>query len=162
MKISIVIPCFNEIKTVDTILKEVLRVDLGVDKELIVVDDFSTDGTREYLKSIEGNIHAIRVFYHSDNKGKGAALRTGFKEASGDIVIIQDTDLEYNPHEYHKLLKPIIEGKADVVFGSRFSGGEEHRVLFFWHYIGNKLITFLSNIFTNLKPDRHRSLLQSF
>jgi glycosyltransferase involved in cell wall biosynthesis len=150
MKVSIVIPCFNEIKTIDTILRKVLKVHLEAEKELIVIDDCSTDGTREYLKSIEGKDPSINIFYHSLNQGKGAALRTGFKEATGDIIIIQDADLEYDPNEYKKLLKPITDERADVVFGSRFSGSEEHRVLFFWHYMGNKLLTFLSNMITNL------------
>lgn len=150
MKLSVVMPCFNEIKTIDAILKEVLKVQLDLEKELIIVDDFSTDGTREYLRSIEGKDPSIKILYHSSNQGKGTSLRTGFKAATGDIIIIQDADLEYDPNEYHRLLKPIFEGKADVVFGSRFSGSEEHRVLFFWHYLGNKFLTFLSNIFTNL------------
>ncbi len=150
MKVSIVIPCFNEIKTIDTILKKVSNVRLDMEKEVIIVDDFSTDGTGEYLKSLEGKDKTIEIIYHPKNKGKGAALRTGFKAASGDIIIIQDADLEYDPNDYHKLLSPIIKDKADVVYGSRFAGGESHRVFFFWHSLGNRFLTFLSNIFTNL------------
>lgn len=150
MKVSIVIPCFNEIKTIETILKKVSNVRLDMEKEVIIVDDFSTDGTGEYLKSLEGKDKTIEIICHPKNKGKGAALRTGFKAASGDIIIIQDADLEYDPNDYHKLLSPIIKDKADVVYGSRFAGGESHRVFFFWHSLGNKFLTFLSNIFTNL------------
>ncbi len=150
MNISIVMPCFNEIKTIETILINVMAVQLDFEKELIVVDDNSTDGTREYLKSIEDKNPSIKIFYHSSNKGKGAALRTGFQKATGDIIIIQDADLEYDPNDYHKLLKPFVDNNADVVYGSRFVSGESHRVLFYWHSIGNKLLTFLSNIFTNL------------
>lgn len=150
MKLSIVMPCFNEIKTIESILKKVLEVPLEMKKEIIVVDDYSTDGTREYLQSIEGKNENIKVIYHSKNEGKGAALRSGFKVASGDIILIQDADLEYDPNEYSKLLRPIIEGKADVVYGSRFIGGDPHRVLYFWHSVGNKFLTTLSNMFTNL------------
>lgn len=150
MKLSIVIPCFNESKTIAEILEKVVSVQMECEKEVIVVDDYSTDGSREYLKSLEINNPSIQVIYHDHNLGKGAALRSGFKAATGDVIIIQDADLEYNPQEYPKLLMPISEGKADVVFGSRFKGGEAHRVLFFWHYVGNKFITLLSNIFSNL------------
>ncbi|MBI5675292.1 MAG: glycosyltransferase family 2 protein [Nitrospirae bacterium] len=150
MKVSIVIPCFNEVKTIGSILEKVLDVQLSLDKEIIIVDDFSTDGTREYLKAIEGHNNLIKIIYHTENRGKGAALRAGFKLASGNIILIQDADLEYDPADYNKLLDPIIEGRADVVYGSRFIGGEQHRVLFFWHSIGNKILTFLSNAFTNL------------
>lgn len=150
MKVSIVIPCFNEVATIESVLNEVERVPLGIERELIVVDDFSTDGTREFLKSIVEKNRAIRVIYHSENKGKGFALRTGFGAATGDIIIIQDADLEYDPNDYHRLLKPILDDKADVVYGSRFIGGESHRVFYFWHSVGNKFLTFLSNMFTNL------------
>src|SRR3990172_1416940 len=147
MKISVVMPVFNEVKTLREIVKRVEDVDL--EKELIIVDDCSTDGTREILMSMERN-PGIRVFYQERNMGKGAALRTGFKHITGDIVIIQDADLEYNPQEYHKLIKPILDGRADVVYGSRFITTEERRVLLFWHTFGNSFITLLSNIFTNL------------
>jgi glycosyltransferase involved in cell wall biosynthesis len=145
MKISVVIPVFNERETVAEILSRVRRALDGKDSELVVVDDGSTDGTREALRSIAG----IRLIEHEQNQGKGAALRTGFAAASGDVVIVQDADLEYDPRDYPKLLEPIEDGRADVVFGSRFLGGP-HRVLFFWHYLANKLLTWLSNMFTNL------------
>jgi glycosyltransferase involved in cell wall biosynthesis len=147
MKLSVVIPVFNEIETLDQIIERVRAVD--VDKELILIDDRSTDGTRDKLRGYEAD-DDIRVFYHEYNQGKGAALRTGFSKATGDMVIIQDADLEYDPQEYPKLIAPIEQGKADVVFGSRFAGGESHRVLYFWHYQGNRFLTLLSNVFTNL------------
>ena len=146
MKISIVMPVYNEVRTVRDIVKRVHDVD--IDKDLIIVDDSSTDGTQEILKTLSGN--NARVFFHKENMGKGAALRTGFQHATGDIIIIQDADMEYNPQEYHKLLKPILDGRADVVYGSRFLTTEERRVLFFWHYLGNLFLTFLSNMLTNL------------
>jgi len=147
MKISVIMPVFNEMKTIREIVKRVEDVDL--EKEIILVDDYSTDGTRNILKGLERN-PGIRVLFHDKNMGKGAALRTGFKHVTGDIVIIQDADLEYNPQEYHKLIKPIMDGRADVVYGSRFITTEERRVLLFWHTLGNSFITFISNIFTNL------------
>jgi len=145
LKISVVVPVYNERNTIKEILRQIQNVDL--EKEIIVVDDYSTDGTREILKEIRGD--NLKILFHNKNRGKGAALRTGFQEVTGDIVIIQDADLEYNPQEYFILIQPILEGKADAVYGSRFSGGP-HRVLFFWHYVGNKLLTTLSNMFTNL------------
>lgn len=151
MKVSIVMPCYNEINTIDAIVKQVLAVDLPIDRELVIVDDFSTDGTREFLHNLENdNKESVQVICHDVNRGKGAALRTGFTHATGDIIIVQDADLEYDPNEYIKLLKPILENKADVVYGSRFVGGESHRVLYFWHSMGNRLLTLLSNMFTDL------------
>ena len=146
MKLSIVIPVYNEKNTIRTIVKKVKEVD--IDKEIVIVDDFSTDGTREILKEMEGDVD--NIIYHQKNQGKGAALRTGFNHITGDCVVVQDADLEYEPQEYHLLLKPILENKADVVYGSRFLGGHPHRVLYFWHYVGNRLLTLLSNMFTNL------------
>ena len=144
--ISVIIPVYNEVTTIKEIVKRVQSVDLA--KEIIIVDDASTDGTREVLNELKEG-EGITVLFHESNQGKGAALRTACKEVKGDIVIIQDADLEYDPQEYSKLIRPIIEGKADAVYGSRFLGGP-HRVLLFWHYVGNKLLTLFSNMFTNL------------
>lgn len=147
MKLSVIMPCYNERNSIEEIIKAVL--DSPVNKEIIIVDDFSTDGTREILKTkLEEKV--TKVLYHDKNMGKGAALRTGIAHATGDIVIIQDADLEYNPQEYPKLIKPILDGRADVVYGSRLSGSDEHRVLYFWHMLGNKFLTLLSNMFTNI------------
>jgi glycosyltransferase involved in cell wall biosynthesis len=148
MRLSVVIPCYNEHNTIKDLVMAV-KASPVQDKEIIIVDDCSVDGTREILKKeIEPLVD--KIFYHDVNKGKGAALRTGFKYITGDIVVIQDADLEYNPQEYPRLISPILEGKADVVYGSRFIGGQERRVLYFWHMIGNRFLTLLSNAFTNL------------
>jgi glycosyltransferase involved in cell wall biosynthesis len=146
--VSIVIPCYNERDTIEALIDAVLASPVA-DKEVIVVDDASSDGTREVLVSrVEPRV--AKVVFHDRNRGKGAALRTGFGAATGDIVLIQDADLEYDPRDYGKLLAPILEGRADVVFGSRFAGGDSHRVLYFWHSVVNRLLTLLSNMLTDL------------
>jgi glycosyltransferase involved in cell wall biosynthesis len=151
--LSVVIPVYNERDTLMQLIDRVRAV--PVRKELILVDDGSTDGTRDVLRRLEQVAdtdprNTVRVFYHEQNQGKGRALRTGFESASGDIVIIQDADLEYDPSEFPRLIQPIVEGKADVVFGSRFLGDYSHRVLYYWHYLGNKVLTTFSNCCTNL------------
>jgi len=140
-------PVYNEKNTIHEIIARVLKVDTGLEKELVIVDDFSLDGTRDILEQLDNP--RIKVIFHPKNMGKGAALRTGFSQAQGDIVLIQDADLEYDPREYPKLLEPILDGRADVVYGSRFLGGP-HRVLFFWHYVANKMLTGFANLLSNL------------
>jgi len=152
MLLSVVIPVYNERDTLLEILRRVLDAPIDLQRELILVDDCSTDGTAELYAQLDGHFPdaRIRVFKHPVNRGKGAALRTGFAQTTGDLVIVQDADLEYDPRDYPKLLKPILDGRADVVYGSRFVGGEEHRVLYFWHSVGNRFVTTLSNMFTDL------------
>lgn len=149
MKLSIVIPVYNEVATIESLIVAVLASEIPIDKELVVVDDFSTDGTRDKLTEIKEK-YQLNLSMHEKNQGKGAALRTGFAHATGDLVIVQDADMEYDPNEYAKLIAPILSGKADVVFGSRFIGGEVHRVLYFWHSMGNRFLTLMSNMMTNL------------
>ncbi len=167
--VSIIIPVYNEKNTLPVILERVQAVNLkplGLKKEIIIVDDDSSDGTEEFLKNYRAE--NVKVIRHPINRGKGAALSTGFKEASKEIILIQDADLEYSPEEYPRLLEPIVDGKADVVYGSRFIGSSPHRVMYFWHFLGNKLITLLTNIVANLnltdietgaKAFTHKSLL---
>jgi glycosyltransferase involved in cell wall biosynthesis len=147
LKLSVVIPVYNEKSTIRELCECVMRVE--IDKEIILVDDGSTDGTREMLQGMADG-GAVRLVTHERNRGKGAALRTGFRHATGDIVLIQDADLEYDPAQYPKLIQPILDGRADVVYGSRFVTGEYRRVFFFWHMVGNRFLTFLSNMLTNL------------
>jgi len=153
-KLSVVIPAYNEASTIHLILDKVLQVELisNLELEIVIVDDCSNDGTIEVIQKYiaQNQTNVISLFRHEYNQGKGAALHTGISMATGNYVIIQDADLEYDPNEYNQLLRPIIDGVADVVYGSRFMGGNPHRILFFWHSIGNKFLTFLSNMMTNL------------
>lgn len=146
--VSVVMPVYNERDTVEEIVRRVKAVPLKI--ELVCVDDGSTDGSREILRRLEAERLIQKLIFHAENRGKGGALSTGFAAASGSIVIIQDADLEYDPAEYRKLLQPILDDRADVVYGSRFFGGEPHRVLYYWHYVGNRFLTLLSNMVTNL------------
>ena len=149
MKLSIIIPAYNEEKNILEVLKNVKKVSLGsITKEIIIIDDFSTDSTEKILSKLKDK--NTKIFFHQKNQGKGAAIRTGLKHITGDIIIIQDADLEYDPAEYQDLVKPILEGNADIVYGSRFVGDKPHRVLYFWHYLGNKIVVLFSNIVTNL------------
>ncbi len=148
MKLSVVIPCYNEVRTIRHIVDRVRAAPVA-DREIIIVDDCSRDGTRDLLRTEIAPL-VDKVLFHEVNQGKGAALRTGFRAATGDVVVVQDADLEYDPQDYPRLLQPILEGKADVVFGSRFQGGQPHRVVYFWHMVGNKLLTLLSNMATNI------------
>ena len=150
MKLSVVIPVYNEAKTMDRIIEKVVSVKLNMESELVLVDDCSSDGTREMLRSLQEKHPDWKFVFHDKNQGKGAALRDGFKNATGDIILVQDADLEYDPGDYPALLKPILDGHADVVFGSRFAGGGTHRVVYFWHYFGNRFLTTLSNMMTDL------------
>ncbi|MGH7828789.1 MAG: glycosyltransferase family 2 protein [Candidatus Binatia bacterium] len=155
MKLSVLIPVYNEVKTLEEIVRRVKSVRLP--KEILIIDDASTDGSRQLLQRVQSETQAdpdgfnrIKVLFQPANQGKGAAIRSGLAQVEGDIVIIQDADLEYDPQDYMKLLDPILAGYADVVYGTRFYGGGPHRVLFFWHYVGNQLLTFFSNMLSNL------------
>ena len=151
-KLSVVIPVYNEKDTLAELVRRVLAVEIPLEKELVLVDDASADGSDKIIEEIcrEHDSVSIKVISHEKNQGKGASLRDGFAQVSGDIVIIQDADLEYDPKDNPRLLNPILDGRADVVYGSRFSGGEEHRVMYFWHFVGNQMVTTLSNMCTNL------------
>lgn len=152
MLLSVVIPIYNEKSTLIEIVRRVLAAPIDLERELILVDDCSRDGTRELYPRLPEEFPGanLRVVMHASNQGKGAALRTGFQNVRGDVVIVQDADLEYSPEDYPRLLGPILDGRADVVYGSRFIGGQEHRVLYFWHYVGNRVLTLVSNMFTDL------------
>ncbi len=160
MKLSVVIPVYNERETFLTLLERVKKV--PIEKEIIIVDDYSTDGTRELLYDLEKKEPDITFLFHEINKGKGAALNTGFAHVKGDIVIIQDADLEYAPEEYPQIIGPIIDGRADVVYGSRFLGGPPHRVHLFWHYVGNKILTTFSNMLTNINLSDMETCYKAF
>ena len=159
MKLSVIIPCYNESATISSLI-EAVKLSPVRDKEIIIVDDGSKDGTRDILSTIEDQ--EVRVIFHERNQGKGAALRTGFQQASGDICIVQDADLEYDPQEFPVVIQPIIDGKADVVFGSRFQSGRPHRVVYFWHRIGNGVLTLMSNFFTDLNLSDMETCYKAF
>ena len=159
MKLSIIIPCYNESSTILSLIDAVKQSPIK-DREIIIVDDGSKDGTRDILRELKDP--EVRVFFHKANQGKGAALRTGFQEATGDICIVQDADLEYDPQEFPVVIKPILEGKADVVFGSRFQSGRPHRVVYFWHRIGNGVLTLMSNFFTDLNLSDLETFYKAF
>jgi glycosyltransferase involved in cell wall biosynthesis len=148
MKLSIIVPCFNEVQTIEAVIQTIKNSPIS-NQEIIIIDDGSTDGTRELLKTTLAS-QVDQVIYHPQNKGKGSALRTGFQCATGDIVIVQDADLEYSPQDYPTMIQPILDGKADVVFGSRFVGSNPHRVVYYWHMVGNQFLTTLSNMLTNI------------
>jgi glycosyltransferase involved in cell wall biosynthesis len=150
MKISVIIPCFNEEKTISNLVERVLHSLIDMKKQIVIVDDCSTDNTCKILQELSALDKSIIIESHSSNQGKGAAIRTALLSVTGDIVIIQDADLEYNPSEFPKLLKPILDGDAEVVYGSRFKSGDAARVIYFWHRLGNMILTFLSNMFSNL------------
>ena len=150
MKLSVIIPAYNEIHTIGELVRRVLAVDVdGIEKELVIVDDGSTDGTREYIREHFTADHFL-TFFHDKNQGKGAACWTGMRQCTGDIVLIQDADLEYSPEEYPKLIGPIVAGEADVVYGSRFIGGDKHRVLYFWHSLANRFLTLMFNMLNDM------------
>jgi len=157
--LSIVVPCFNEINTLQELIQKIKNSPIK-NKEIIIVDDYSTDGSREFLEKIKD--HQIKIKFHKKNRGKGAALRTGIGFAQGKVVIIQDADLEYDPEDYPNMINPIIKNKADVVYGSRFKGGQPHRVVYFWHRVGNGFLTLLSNIFTDLNLSDMETCYKAF
>ncbi len=157
--LSIIVPCFNEINTIGKVIEKIKESPIQ-EKEIIIIDDFSSDGSREYLQNL--NEKQIITKYHDFNRGKGAAINTGIKNAKGRIVIIQDADLEYDPAEYPNMIEPIINNKADIVYGSRFKGGQPHRVVYFWHRIGNGFLTLLSNIFTDLNLSDMETCYKAF
>ena len=157
--LSVIVPCFNEIDTIEKVLKKIKNSSV-TDKEIIVIDDFSKDGSREYLNTLIDD--EITIKFHDRNKGKGAAISTGIAYAKGKIIIIQDADLEYDPAEYPNIINPIIDNKADVVYGSRFKGGQPHRVVYFWHRVGNGFLTLLSNIFTDLNLSDMETCYKAF
>ena len=159
MRLSIIIPCFNESKTILSLINEVKNSPVK-NREIIIVDDGSKDGTRDILNQLSDP--EVRVIFHNVNQGKGAALRTGFQEATGDICIVQDADLEYDPQEFPLVIQPILDGKADVVFGSRFQSGRPHRVVYFWHRVGNGVLTLMSNFFTDLNISDMETCYKAF